>query len=92
MRVLKIGPGPGVYTILLAQRVASPSEDGSVICLEIQPEMITMVRERLSVASIQNVEVVHGDGRQMSLPDGKLRSGLSRRRGRRNTGQVDVLS
>jgi ubiquinone/menaquinone biosynthesis C-methylase UbiE len=92
MRVLKIGPGPGVYTIPLAPRVASPSEDGSVICLEIQPEMITMVRERLSVASIQNVEVVHGDGRQMSLPDGKLRSGLSRRRGRRNTGQVDVLS
>jgi protein-L-isoaspartate O-methyltransferase len=72
MRVLEIGPGPGVYTIPLAQRVASPSEDGSVICLEIQPEMITMLRERLSAAGIQNVEVVHGDGRQMFLPDGSF--------------------
>src|SRR5918997_843797 len=45
MRILEVGPGPGVYTIPLAQRVASSSEDGGVTCLEIQPEMITMLRE-----------------------------------------------
>ena len=69
MRVLEVGPGPGVYTVPLALRVASSREDGSVTCLEIQPEMIEMLRERLQAAGIGNVEVVRGDGRQMPLPD-----------------------
>src|SRR5918999_5583453 len=69
MRVLEVGPGPGVYTMPLARRVASSSEDGGVTCLEIQPEMIEMLRERLQAAGLGNVEVVRGDGRQMPLPD-----------------------
>ena len=69
MRVLEVGPGPGVYTVPLALRVASSREDGSVTCLEIQPEMIEMLRERLRAAGIGNVEIVRGDGRQMPLPD-----------------------
>ena len=69
MRVLEVGPGPGVYTVPLARRVASSGEDGGVTCLEIQPEMIAMLRDRLHAAGIQNVEVVQGDGRQMPLPD-----------------------
>src|ERR687898_3295803 len=36
MRVLEVGPGPGVYTVTFARRVASSGEDGSVTCLEIQ--------------------------------------------------------
>ena len=36
MRVLEVGSGPGVYTMPLAWRVASSSEDGGVTCLEIQ--------------------------------------------------------
>lgn len=69
MRVLEVGPGPGVYTVPLARRVASSGEDGGVTCLEIQPEMITMLRERLQAARIQNAQVVQGDGRQMPLSD-----------------------
>ncbi len=69
MRVLEVGPGPGVYTLPLARRVASSGEDGSVTCLEIQPQMIEMLRERLRDAGIENVEVIQGDGRQMPLPD-----------------------
>jgi len=69
MCVLEVGPGPGVYTVPLARRVASSGEDGGVTCLEIQPEMITMLRERLRAAGIQNAQVVQGDGRQMPLPD-----------------------
>ena len=37
IRVLEIGPGPGVYTVPLARRVASSGQDGGVTCLEIQP-------------------------------------------------------
>src|SRR5215217_8865630 len=47
MRVLEVGPGPGVYTLALARRVASSGEDGSLTCLEIQPEMIEMLHQRL---------------------------------------------
>jgi SAM-dependent methyltransferase len=70
MRVLEVGPGPGVYTLALARRVASSGEDGSVTCLEIQPEMIEVLRQRLRGAGIGNVEVLQGDGQQMPLPDG----------------------
>jgi SAM-dependent methyltransferase len=69
MRILEVGPGPGVYTVPLARRVASSGEDGSVTCLEVQPEMIEMLRERLRAAGIGNVEVVRGDGQRMPLPD-----------------------
>jgi arsenite methyltransferase len=69
MHVLEVGPGPGMYTVPLAQRVASSGEDGRVTCLEIQPQMIEMLRERLCAAEVRNVEVIQGDGRQMPLPD-----------------------
>src|SRR5215218_3971364 len=69
MRVLEVGPGPGVYTLPLARRVASSGQDGSVTCLEIQPQMIEMLRERLRAGGMGNVEVIRGDGQQMALPD-----------------------
>ena len=69
MRVLEVGPCPGVYTLPLARRVASSGEDGSVTCLEIQPQMIEMLRERLRAGGMGNVEVIWGDGQQMALPD-----------------------
>lgn len=71
MQVLEIGPGPGVYTIPLAQRVAQ-NKEGSVTCVEIQPEMISLLRQRLQSAGVRNVEVVEGDGRHTPLPDGSF--------------------
>ena len=69
MRALEVGPGPGMYTVALAKRVASSGEDGRVTCLEIQPQMIEMLRERLRAAEIRNVEVIQGDGQRIPLPD-----------------------
>jgi len=69
MRVLEIGPGPGVYTVPLARRVGAQGEQGSIVSLEIQPEMITMLREHLQEAGVQNVEVIQGDGRQIPSPE-----------------------
>jgi SAM-dependent methyltransferase len=69
MQVLEIGPGPGVYTVLLARRVAEQGAQGSITCVEIQPEMIEMLRERLHDAGMQNVEVIQGDGRQIPSPE-----------------------
>ena len=69
MRVLEIGPGPGVYTVPLACRVAEQGEQGSITCVEIQPEMIALLREHLQEAGVQNVKVIQGDGRQIPAPD-----------------------
>jgi len=68
LRVLEVGPGPGFFTVPLARRVAGQDSGGSVTCIEIQPELVAMLRERLQAAATPHVEVVQGDGRQMPLP------------------------
>jgi len=68
MQVLEIGPGPGFVTIPLAGRVSALA-GGSVTCVEIQPEMIARLSERLQTAEVTNVEVLQGDGRQLPLPE-----------------------
>ncbi|GHO50245.1 class I SAM-dependent methyltransferase [Ktedonospora formicarum] len=69
MRVLEIGPGPGLFTVLLARRVAAQSNGGSVTCVELQSKMIEMLLQRLDAEQIGNVEVVQGDGQHLPLPD-----------------------
>jgi SAM-dependent methyltransferase len=68
MRVLEIGPGPGNFTIALAQRVAELGQLGSVTCVELQPEMIDLLQSRLREHHIDNVEVVQGDAQALPLP------------------------
>ncbi|HLI68550.1 MAG TPA: class I SAM-dependent methyltransferase [Ktedonobacteraceae bacterium] len=68
MRVLEIGPGPGYFTVPLARRVADQGQRGSVTCLELQPEMIAMLRQSLSAEQITNVEILQGDAQELSLP------------------------
>jgi SAM-dependent methyltransferase len=70
-QVLEIGPGPGFVTVPLAQRVSVLAR-GSVTCVEIQPEMIVLLRERLQTAQVTNVEVLQGDGRQLPLPESRF--------------------
>lgn len=70
MRVVEVGPGPGFFTGPLARRVAAGGEGGGVVCVEVQPQMIAMLRERLRDAEVRNVDIVRGDGRRMPLPDG----------------------
>lgn len=68
MRVLEIGPGPGHFTTLLARRVAEQGKQGSVTCVEIQPEMIARLRQRLRMEQVDNVEILQGDAQQLPLP------------------------
>jgi SAM-dependent methyltransferase len=69
MRVLEIGTGAGYFTVPLARRLAAQGRDGGLTCVEIQPEIIAMLHERMRAAGVQNVEVIRGDGRQLPLPD-----------------------
>jgi SAM-dependent methyltransferase len=69
MQVLEIGPGPGNFTVALARCVASQGMQGSVTCVEIQPEMIDMLRKLLVAEQVDNVEVLQGNAQQLTFPE-----------------------
>jgi SAM-dependent methyltransferase len=68
MRILEIGPGPGRFTVPMARRVAERGQNGSVTCIEIQSEMVDMLRKRLQMENIANVEIFQEDAQQLALP------------------------
>jgi SAM-dependent methyltransferase len=59
----------GLFTVLLARRVAAQSNGGSVTCVELQSKMIEMLLQRLEAERISNVEIMQGDGQHLPLPD-----------------------
>src|SRR3984885_9348877 len=61
--VLEIGPGPGLTTDLLRQRVAT------VTAVEIDADLATDLKTRLADT---NVEVIWGDGTELALPDDRF--------------------
>jgi len=67
--VADIGAGSGYHTRRLARAVA-PS--GSVFAVDIQPEMLEMLSERLKEEGIENVEPVLGQIDDVKLPEGSV--------------------
>jgi SAM-dependent methyltransferase len=61
--VLEIGPGPGLTTDLLRQRVAA------VTAVEIDADLAADLKVRLAGT---NVEVIWGDGTELPLPDDRF--------------------
>jgi ubiquinone/menaquinone biosynthesis C-methylase UbiE len=61
--VLEIGPGPGVTTDWLRERVPS------LTCVEIDRKLADALKERLDGT---NVTVVEGDATRMEFPDGSF--------------------
>jgi ubiquinone/menaquinone biosynthesis C-methylase UbiE len=61
--VLEIGPGPGVTTDWLRERVAS------LTCVEIDHQLAEALKTRLDGS---NVKVVEGDATRMDFPDGSF--------------------
>jgi len=51
--VLEVGPGPGAFTLDAAQRVGP---GGTVFAVDIQPEMIARLEQRLQKAGVSNVK------------------------------------
>lgn len=58
--VLEIGPGPGLTTRILQQRV------DRLTCVEIDPQLADRLRDRVA----SNVDVVTGDATALPFPDG----------------------
>ena len=67
--VCDLGCGNGFYTLELARLVG---EDGRVLAVDIQPEMLTLLRERAKAAEVGNVEPILGSLIDPCLPDGEL--------------------
>ena len=66
MCVLDAGCGPGRVTIPAARRVA---ERGRVVALDLQREMLDILRGRLDARNIRNVETLHAGLGAGRLPD-----------------------
>jgi protein-L-isoaspartate O-methyltransferase len=64
-RVLDIATGIGEPAMTAARRVG-PS--GSVVAIDQAPQMLTIARERMQAAGLQNVEFIEGDVETAALP------------------------
>jgi ubiquinone/menaquinone biosynthesis C-methylase UbiE len=63
--VADIGAGSGYYTFRLADRVGAK---GKVYAVDIQPEMLTLIRERMKTRKLSNVEPILGTVTDPKLP------------------------
>lgn len=67
--ICDLGCGNGFYTLRLAELVGPT---GKVLAVDIQPEMLSMLNERLQQANIQNVEPILGSVIDPHLPDASV--------------------
>ncbi len=68
-RVLEVGPGPGAFTVGAAQQVGA---QGRLIAVDIQPEMIAQVEQRVQDAGLINVETHVASAHALPLDDGSV--------------------
>jgi ubiquinone/menaquinone biosynthesis C-methylase UbiE len=64
--VLELGPGPGVFTIEAAKRAGSK---GSLTAVDIQPEMIAQVNEKINKTGTGNVKTYVASAYEIPLLD-----------------------
>ena len=67
--VLEVGPGPGTFTLDAAQR-AGP--EGTVFAVDIQPEMIARLEQRLQKAGTSNIETRVASAYELPIEDATI--------------------
>lgn len=65
-RILEIGPGTGLFSLPVAQRVAP---GGQLEIFDIQRVMLDHTLEKGRVAGIENISAICGDARRLPYPD-----------------------
>lgn len=66
MVVADIGAGSGYFTFRLAQKIGP---NGKVLAVDIQPEMLDIIRKRMKEKKIANVEPIQGAEMDPKLPE-----------------------
>lgn len=69
MKVGDVGAGVGYFTLRLAKRVGP---DGLVYANDVQPEMLSLLKERMARAKVTNVRTVLGTEADPKLPKNSL--------------------
>ena len=64
-----IGAGTGVFTFLLSEKVGA---EGRVLAVDVQPEMLQILGQRIKDRGIRNVEMILGEEKDPKLPAGSL--------------------
>lgn len=67
--VADIGAGSGYYTFSMAQRVGAK---GKVYAVDIQPQMLDIIRKRMKVARVSNVVPTRGTETDPKLPENAI--------------------
>ncbi|MFN3486241.1 MAG: class I SAM-dependent methyltransferase [Planctomycetota bacterium] len=67
--VADVGAGSGYHTFRIAPFVGTR---GRVFAVDVQPEMVRVLRQKARASGASNVEVVHGDPRDPKLPEGAV--------------------
>lgn len=68
-RVLELGPGPGAFTLPAAERTLP---GGSLVAVDIQPQMIAAVERRVRDAGVTNVETHVASAYDLPLAAGSV--------------------
>ena len=64
--VLELGPGPGAFTVDAARLVG---DEGKLIAIDIQADMIAEVEKRIGEAGVKNVETHVASAYNLPIPD-----------------------
>lgn len=68
MSVADIGAGSGYYSALLAKRIGN----GSVYAVDVEPEMIRFLNQRIKQEKLSNITTVLGSETSISLPPSSI--------------------
>ena len=66
--VADVGAGTGYFTFRLSREVPR----GKVLAVDVQPEMLAAIRERMAKEGVHNVETVLGTAKDPRLPDASV--------------------
>ncbi|OYP39218.1 class I SAM-dependent methyltransferase [Rhodopirellula sp. MGV] len=69
MTICDMGCGNGFYSLKLAEMVG---EEGKVLAVDIQAEMLRLLKARAEEQGIDNIELILGDIDNPKLPEGKV--------------------
>ena len=67
--VADIGAGVGYTSLRLSKRVGPT---GTVLATDVQPEMLTLLRENAQAAGVKNIKPILATARDVKLPEGKV--------------------